>query len=126
MQYSCTNEVLSTTSGYDCTVGIKNESHVAETKTAEILFDRRRTGGERERERERATKIEQNLETAVAVGSEDGHKQDRNVTESKRRVERGWRKGETETVEPWKGVKEKLGCYSRSRCRGFLWRRRDV
>ena len=40
-------------------------------------------------ERRRATKIEQNLEMAVAViQSADSHKQDRNVTESKRRVER--------------------------------------
>ena len=71
--------------------------------------------------RRRATKIEQNLEMAVAVIQSadadaertDSHKQDRNVTESKRRVEREGRKKEG------KGVKEKLGCYSRWRCGRF-------
>ena len=52
------------------------------------------------KEQRRATKIEQNLEMAVvvamavAVGGHDSHKQDRNVTESKRRVEREGRKKE--------------------------------
>ena len=49
------------TGGHDGALGIKNESHVAETKTTEILFDRRRTGGGR------ATKIEQNHRRRTAT-----------------------------------------------------------
>ena len=59
-----------------------------ETKTTEILFDRRRTGGGS------ATKIEQNLETAVAVGR-------RTATNkiAMSRNQNGELKGERETVE---------------------------
>lgn len=74
------------------------------------------------KEQRRATKIEQNLEMAVvvamavAVGGHDSHKQDRNVTESKRRVEKEGRE---------EGGQRKIRMLF-SAAVGFLWRRRHV